>query len=101
MARRPLGLWLLTRKAKLIGYDEAAGFIVAARSAAAARHLVVSAADDSGTPPVPGRRDLPEAYWPGTEGPCPWADPAATRCTLIGYGKQEAPGVILRDYRAG
>jgi hypothetical protein len=81
----PLKLYLLRRADddETYGYDEAHGFVVAARSPHTARKLA--------------------AQKHGDEGETTWLRPEYSTCTEIGDTKERirVPHVVLRDFLAG
>lgn len=84
-----LFIYHLTRSGEVL-WDEAAGFIVRARSSKQARRLVASL----------------ESYesGPGYEGGDVWTDPRQTRCHKLGEvtpGASRQEGVVARDFKAG
>ncbi len=80
-------LYLLTRDDDDIDYDEAAGYVVAAGNEHQARNLIRIAKEERGG---------------GDEGPAPWLDAGQSTCLELGTARQgTAPGIILRDFRAG
>ena len=82
-----------------VGYDEAAGFVVAAPDESAAR--ATPRAASLGYSDGPGCGD--ECSHDGrSESPCAWQDAAATTCELRGVAAPDVPpGVVLRSFRAG
>ncbi len=81
-------LYLLTRDDDDIDYDEAAGYVVAAGNEHQARNLIRIAKEKEGAG--------------GDEGPAPWLDAGQSTCLELGTARQgTAPGIILRDFRAG
>jgi hypothetical protein len=86
--------YVLRRKERT-GYDEAAGFVVVAESAAQARRL---AAAGAGVPGYPRSVDwVSERVGPGDEQAGTWLDPQHSTCQQVSTA---APGVVLRDFRA-
>lgn len=64
------------------GFDEAAGFVVAAKDVDQARELVRERAGD--------------------EGPLVWDDSLQTECHLIGVAFEgQAAGILMRDFHSG
>lgn len=87
-----LYLYIFSRLApsRPVGYDEAAGFVVRARSSSAARKLVAA------TPSYENG--------PGAEGADVWRDPRHSRCRKLGEvtpGAAYAEGIVMRDFKAG
>jgi len=91
-----MALWLLTRKRRdasgnsLIGWDEAAGFVVRARTSQEARNRVAHHLDEGFDDDVGG---------PGGERAATWLDPSKSSCVMLDPLGPER--VILRDFNAG
>lgn len=82
-------LYLITRPAHIVGYDEAAGFVVAASSHKEARALIV-------------RKDEYDRYKHiGDEGPDVWKSSSGSRCELLATNVRHRRGIVLKDFNNG
>lgn len=80
----------LLKRIEHSGYDEAAGFVVRAKSPRAARKIIAG-----GWHGRPGTL-LP---WSGAEGDQTWLDPKRSTCRVLTTDGK--PGVVLRDFLHG
>lgn len=75
-----MNIYLIERPAEDVGWDEAAGFVVAAPDEDTARQLAGSS--------------------PGDEGPHIWHLPTHTTCTCIGTRHTNEAGIILCNFKS-
>jgi len=79
-----LGIYVITRNDPYPGYDEAAGFVVAAIDEESARELIADK----------------EEY--GDEGDGMWLDSRRSTAYMLGRSMPgDPPRIVLRDFRAG
>lgn len=99
-----LYLYRLTRIGG-VGYDECAGFVVAAPDEARARSAPFCAwvaPDADGCADECRHVDAVMEPYLGPQTPCAWEDPARTTCVHIGRADDAVPqGVVLRAFNAG